>query len=167
MATATAETPVVDAEIVTSADAGVEEGAVASAGATDVVAVIQGLNTPGAAFYSSIKGADFATRLKLAAALTSSEPIDEHLNEDLDLSNIIVMPVDLADDDGNINTAARVILITEDGKGYHATSTGLLSAVRNLLATVGEPETWDAAIKVRVVEQKGRNKFKFFTIKLV
>lgn len=143
----------------------IEEGI--SSGATDVVAAIQSLNTPGAAFYSSIKGADFAARRKVASALTSSKPVDEYLGATLDLVNIIVMPVDLANAQGEINTAPRVILITADGTAYHATSVGLLSAVRNLFATLGEPDEWPEAVQVKVVEQKGRNGFKFFTINLV
>lgn len=164
MATATAVESVVDA-VVALEEGVIEEGAVT--GATDVVAAIAGLNTPGSAYYTSIKGGDFATRKRLAKALTSSSPIDEHLGETLDLVNIIVMPVDLANEAGEVNTAPRVILITADGTAYHATSVGLLSAIRNLFATLGEPDAWDEAVQVKIVQQKGRNGFKFFTINLL
>lgn len=148
-------------------DSATEEAVVFSGGATNVVAAIQGLNNPDSAFYSSIKGGDFASKKAVAAALTSSTPIDEILGETIDLVNIIVQPVDLADDSGNVNTAPRVILIDSKGVAFHATSVGLLSAIRNLFATIGEPETWPEAVPVKVVQQKGRNGFKFFTINLV
>lgn len=144
----------------------VEDGVIV-VGATDVAGAIAGLNTPGSSFYSSITGGDFAQRKLVAAALTSSSPIDEHLGETIDLVNVIVMPVELADDQGTINTAPRVILIDKDSNAYHATSVGLLSAIRNLFATLGEPATWPEALPVKVVQQKGRNGFKFFTINLV
>lgn len=147
-------------------DAVVEEGVV-TASATDVVAVITGLNTPGAAFYSSIKSDDFAAKKQIAKAMTASKPIDEHLGDTINLVNYIVLPVDLANDQGEVTTAPRVILIDVDGTAYHATSVGLLSAIRNLNATVGEPSEWDEAIPVKIVQQKGRNGFKFFTINLI
>lgn len=144
----------------------VEEGVIV-VGATDVTSAIAGLNNPDSSFYSSIKGGDFAARKKVAAALTSSSPIDEHLGETLDVVNVIVMPVELANAQGEVNTAPRVILIDANGTAYHATSVGLLSAVRNLFATLGEPAEWPEAVQVKVVQQKGRNGFKFFTINLV
>lgn len=145
----------------------VVEEAVIVSGATDVVAAIQGLNNPDSAFYSSVKGTDFAARKQVASALTSSEPIDEHLGETIAIVNVIVMPVDLANEAGEVNTAPRVILIASDGKAYHATSVGLLSAVRNLFATLGEPEGWPEPVEVKVVQAKGRNGYKYFTINMV
>ena len=148
-------------------DAVVEEGIEFSAGATDVVAVIQGLNTPGAAFYSSIKSDSFANKKALAKALTASTPVDESMGEIIKLTNFVVLPVDLANDSGEVTTAPRVILIDADNKAYHGTSVGLLSAIRNLIATLGEPETWEEPVEIKVVQQKGRNGFKFFTINLI
>lgn len=148
-------------------DTDVVEEAIAVSGATDVVAAIQGLNNPDSAFYTSVKGTDFAAKKAVASALTSSEPIDEHLGETINMLNVIVMPVDLANAQGEVNTAPRVIVIAEDGKAYHATSVGMLSAIRNLFATLGEPETWPEAVPIKVVQQKGNNGYKYFTINLV
>lgn len=164
MAVKTSDIEAVVTEVTEDVDA-IEEGIVVSA--TDVTAAIAGLNTPNSSFYSSIKGGDFAAKKKVAAALTSSAPIDEHLGDVIQLVNVIVMPVDLANDKGEVNTAPRVILIDADGNAYHATSVGLLSAIRNLLGTLGEPEEWPEPVAVKVVQQKGRNGFKFFTINLV
>jgi len=149
-------------------DAVVEEATeVGATNATDVVAAIRSLNEPGAAFYSSITGTDFAARKKVAAALTTSVPLDENLGREIALRDFVVLPVDLANDQGEVNTAPRVILISEDGTAYHATSTGLLSAIRNLIATLGEPATWPEAVPIKVVQQKGSNGYRFFTINLV
>ena len=157
--------PDVDVEDTTADD--VIEEAVMVSGATDVVAAIQGLNNPDSAFYTSVKGTDFAAKKAVASALTSSEPIDEHLGETIAMRNVIVMPVDLANAQGEVNTAPRVIVIAEDGKAYHATSVGMLSAIRNLFATLGEPDSWPEAVPIKVVQQKGNNGYKYFTINLV
>ena len=142
----------------------VEQGLEVSAGVTDVAEVIRGLNDPSAALYSSIKSESFDDRKKIAAALTTSTPVDENLNAVIQLKDFIIQPVDLADAQGNVNTAPRIVLIDVDGKAFHATSVGLLSALKNIVAVVGEPSTWEAPIAIKVVEQKGRNGYKFFTI---
>lgn len=140
----------------------VEEAA--SKGTTDVVKAIQGLNNPDSAFYSSLKGADFASKKIIAAALTSSTPVDDMLGQVIQLANYVVAPVELTNaETGEVNTAPRVILIDADNKAYHATSVGLLTFLRNLNSVLGEPDAWDEPIAVKIVEQKGNNGFKFFT----
>jgi hypothetical protein len=134
--------------------------------ATDVATAIQGLNT-GAAFYSSLAGAqDFATRKLVASALTSSVPLDENIGKTIALTNFIVQPVELVQDDGSVNTAPRVILIDKDGKGYHATSIGMLTSIRNILASLGEPSSWPEPVNIQVVKVKA-NRGSFMTIKFV
>lgn len=135
--------------------------------ATDVAAAIQGLNT-GAAFFSTVKGDDFDTKLAVAEALTTSLPVDENLGKLINLANIIVQPVELTDEKtGEVNTAPRVVLLDADGTAYHGTSVGLLSSVRNILAALGDPSTWAKPVSINVVKQKGNNGYSFFTIKFV
>lgn len=144
----------------------VEEAA--SAGVTDVSTAIKNLNNPDAGFYSSIKGTDFESKKAIAKALTTSEPLDEHINEPLDLVNYIVLPVELANKDtGIVNTAPRITLIMADGKAYHATSVGILSSLRNLNATLGEPHEWPEPVRIIVAHERGNNGYKYFTINMV
>jgi hypothetical protein len=160
----TTENDVVDEPEFDAYSAAEVPGAVS--GSTDVVSAIKGLNNPDSAFYTSIKGGSFADRKAIAAAVTSSQPIDEHLGETLSIINVIVLPVDLADAQGEVNTQPRVILIDSSGVAYHATSVGLLSAIRNIFATLGEPDEWPEPLDLKVVQQKGNRGFKFFTINL-
>ena len=156
---------VVDASIDESVD---EESALVAVGATDVNSAIASLNDPKSAFYSSLKGADFETKKIIAKAQTTSEPIDLYLNETILLTNVIVVPVDLLNKEtGEINKAPRVILIDAENKAYHGTSIGLMTAVKNLFSTLGEPSEWPEPVALKVVEQKGNNGFKFFTFNLV
>lgn len=136
-------------------------------GVTDVDKAIRNLNDPESGYYSSIKNESFADGLKVASALTSSKPLDEHLGETINLRNFIVMPVDLADEkSGEITTQPRVIIIDDAGESYHATSVGLLSALNNIVAGLNrQPADWPEAIPVKVVRQKGRNGYSFFTLK--
>jgi hypothetical protein len=113
----------------------------------DVDAAIASLNDGTAGGYSSIKGNDFESRMAVAAALTSSEAIDNHK--------------------GETTRAPRVTLIDDDGKAFHATSTGLLGSVRTILSVLGEPHTWPKPVPVRIVEKRTNSGFKVFTIEFV
>jgi hypothetical protein len=162
--TSTATAPATE-EATIDTETGVEE-AVRTSGSTDVAGVIASLNNLDEAFYTSIKGTDFATRKSVAKALTTSVPIDENLGKTIALRNVILMPVEIADDDGNVNTAPRIVMIDNDGVAYHAISIGLLTAVRNLFASVGEPDSWPEPIDVKIVKE-GVGTRKYFTLNLV
>lgn len=139
-----------------------------SRGVTDVSAAIAGMNDSSAAFYTSIKGSDFASRKLIAAAQTKSAPLADNLNKEINLRNFIVQSVTLEDEKtGEVNEAPRVTLIDDDGNAFHATSVGLLSALRNIMSTLGEADTWPEPVPVRVVEQRGRSGYRFMTIELV
>lgn len=158
-----AKNDVVDVEV-ESAEL-VERG---SSGVTDVAQAIAGLNDSSAAFYSTIKGTDFAARKLIAAAQTKSTPLSDAINTEIALKNFIVQSVNLQDErTGEVSEAPRVTLIAEDGTAYHATSVGLLSSLRNLIATLGEPDAWPEALPIKVVEQRGRSGYRFMTIELV
>lgn len=139
-----------------------------ASGTTDVVVAIEGLNNPGNRFYSSIKSENFADKLAIASALTTSVPIDENLNKEIKLTNFIVQPVDLKNErTGKVETAPRVVMIDADGTAYHATSIGLLSSLQNIVSVLGEPSAWPAPVSIQVVKQKGNKGYSFFTIKFL
>jgi hypothetical protein len=133
--------------------------------AQDVAGAIAGLNDANSSFYSSIKGTDWAARKAIAGAITTSTPIATVLGKTINLVNIIVQMVQIADrETAEVNDAPRVILIDADGTAYHATSAGLLSAIRNILATMGEPSDWPEPLPIVVKEERGRNNYRFMTI---
>lgn len=135
---------------------------------TDVAGAIAGLNNPDAAFYSSIAQDDFSGKLKVANAMSSSKAISDNIGVEFKLADFIVQSVQIADDEtGVVEEAPRVTLIAEDGTAYHGTSSGLLSAVRNLISVLGEPATWPEGVNVKVVEERSRKGYRFMTIKFV
>lgn len=136
--------------------------------AFDVQSAIAGMNDSSGAFYTSIKGSDFGAKKQIAAAQTKSVPLADHLHKEFNLANFIIQSVQIEDENtGEVNDAPRVTLITDDGTAYHATSVGLLSALRNLIATLGEPDTWPEALPVKIVEQRSRRGWRFMTVELV
>lgn len=156
--TAPVEAETVEAEVV-------EYGA---SGSTDVAAAIQGLNNPDAAFYTSIKNDTFEGKIAVAQALSASKPVADNLGTEIRLKHIIVQSVQIADDETHeVNEAPRVTLVDEDGNAFHGTSVGLLSAVRNLISQLGEPESWEKSPRVLLTEERGRRNYRFQTIKLL
>lgn len=153
-----------EAEVVTEGEI-VEYG---QGSRTDVAAAIQGLNNPDAAFFSSIKTDTFAGRINVGKALSNSQPIADNLGVEIALKDFVVQSVQIEDEKtGEVNEAPRVTLVDADGNAFHGTSVGLLSAVRNLIAQIGEPSTWDEPVNVKIVEERSRRGFRFMTIKLV
>lgn len=134
--------------------------------ATGVAAAIQGLNS-GAGFFSTVSGDDFESKLMVAEALTSSVAIDQNLGKTIMLANIIVQPVELTNETtGEVETAPRIILLDADGTAYHATSVGLLSSVRNILASLGSPSKWPKPVAIQVIKE-GQGTRQYFTVKFV
>lgn len=134
----------------------------------DVASLISSItDTSNEGFYSSLVANTFEDRIKIAAAMTTSEPVDKHLGEVIQLENFIVQVVTLVDDDGTVNDAPRVILIDADGTTYHATSTGLLGSLRNIVKMVGEPAVWEKPIAITVNRERTRKGFNVFTIRFV
>src|SRR5690625_913848 len=135
--------------------------------AQSVSAKIANMNAGEVGVYSTFKGEDFKTRVQVAQALSAAQPISDFLGETINLANVVVQAVDVADEDGTLNEAVRVILVDDKGKSYAALSDGLYRSLQNLFGVLGEPSTWPEPLPVRVVEEKSRKGFKFFTIQIV
>lgn len=60
----------------------------------------------------------------------------------------------------------RVVLIDEAGKTYASGSKGLAKSLMKVLAIMGEPNTWDEPLKIKVVSAEC-SKGKTFTIEIV
>ena len=137
-----------------------------SSDSTALGAEIANLATGRAAFYSSLKGDDFATKVATVEAMTNSVPIKENLNRTVKVKNVIVQSVPMADRaTGEVRDQPRIILLDEDGTAYHAISGGLWRSVQNIINIVGEPSTWPAPLPIHIVSVKG-GQGDFYTAKI-
>lgn len=127
---------------------------------------IRNLATGNVAFYSTLVGDDFATKVATVEAMTNSIPIKENLNKTVNVANIIVQSVSMVDtNSGEMQDQARIILLDADGTAYHAISGGLWRSVQNILGIVGHPSTWPAPLPIHIVSVKGRQG-DFYTAKI-
>ena len=137
-------------------------------GVVDMRNAVASLNDPNSGFYSTIKATSFKERLELGKAINDSIPLDTVLGTEFELANYIVQVVEIADNGtGETVQAARTILIDDAGKAYHGTSKGLMTAIRNLNATVGDPSQWEGnTVRIKVVMEGVRPR-QYFTIKFI
>jgi hypothetical protein len=127
---------------------------------------IRNLATGNVAFYSTLVGDDFATKVATVEAMTNSIPVKENLNKTINVQNIIVQAIAMVDtNSGEVQDQARIILLDADGTAYHAISGGLWRSVQNILGVVGHPSTWPTPLPIHIASVKGR-KGDFYTAKI-
>lgn len=134
---------------------------------TNVEAAIRAFKANDVAVYSSLKGDDFDTRLKVASAVTSSVPLSDHLDKVIKMQNIVIHPVELTDTQtGELVMQARTIIIDDAGKAYHATSNVIVSRLRDLVGLLGEPSSWPGPVSVKVSRVKGTGANFFYDLRV-
>jgi len=141
---------------------------------TDVVATggmtaaskIDNLNAGALGIFSTFPQTDRAGQVAVYAAITDAEPIGDHLGTLINLANVVAQVVEVADADGNLVSATRMILVDADGTAYAGLSEGLYRSLVNIFGLLGNPSTWAEPLPVTVVEAKSRKGYKFYTIKL-
>ena len=88
---------------------------------------------------------------KIFAALNNPEfRISNFINKKIKVQNVLVEIREILDEDtGEIETAPRVVLISDDGKAYQAVSKGIFNAVKNAFEVFGAAP-WDPALEIEV-----------------
>ena len=120
------------------------------------------------ALYSSILADTFEGKKQTLNAITNSVAIADHLGATINLANIVVQVVEMVDEkSGEMTDQPRVILVDADGTAYHAISSGILKSVENTIGMLGEPSTWPEPVPIQVAEERGRNGFRYYTIKFL
>ena len=117
--------------------------------------------------FTTVKGNDIEAKKTVFSAVNDAEPLSDHLGEPLKVVDIVAHKVEVANEEsGEIDEATRIVLITEGGQALASVSVGIQGAVRNILAFLGEPSTWDGAVTLVPVEKKGRRGFRYMTLML-
>jgi hypothetical protein len=129
---------------------------------TEIANLTNGQNS----VFSTISGDGFAPKAALLNALSNSIPVSENINKHIELANIVVESIDLANETtGEIETQPRVILVDNDGTAYHAISGPVFRDVQRLLAVMGHPASWPAPLPVKIIKG-GQGTRQYFSIKL-
>ena len=106
-------------------------------------------------------------KMALYNAMQTPDKVDDHLNEELDVTNVLAQAVEVMNNEtGEMRQSTRVVVVAEQGN-FSATSPTLAHAFANLFCVFGTPNTWAEPLKLKLVERKSRNGYKFFDIQPV
>ena len=88
---------------------------------------------------------------KIFAALNNPEfRIANFINKRIKVQNVLVEIREIMDDEpGEIDTAPRVVLISDDGKAYQAVSKGIFNAVKNAYEVFGKAP-WEPPLEIEI-----------------
>lgn len=111
--------------------------------------------------YCSFTPSNKEERVKLFNLTNSeAERLSDNINKVLEVVHIYCEEVEcISEKTGDMEICPRIVLLTNDGKGYTCVSRGVFSAVRKLLSVFGEPSQWDEPTKIEVKQiTKGEKK---------
>lgn len=159
-----------------SAELGTEISTVASLTESEVISpgfepseVMAALENPSGKFFSTLADDSIESKRKLYTALSDSEPINEHFGEAFELADFIAHEITIAsNEDPSISVrVVRSVILTADGKTYHAVSGGIVRAFTNYFNIFGGPhdEAYPVGQKIAVV-QEGPAGRRWYTVKL-
>lgn len=115
---------------------------------------------------------DAEDKVKLYNAISDPEPIADHLNEVIPLTDVVFQAVamETTNDDGEIENvnAIQTILLSADGKAYSAMSDWIRSAIERIFGVFGKPSEWSDPLSIKVVEKRSKKNaaFRFYDISL-
>jgi hypothetical protein len=115
---------------------------------------------------STIPAQTFEERVAVLNIMGASEPIADNLKKVIQLTNIIVQPVEMADSEtGEFGEVPRVTIVDKDGKSFHGTSGPLHRALMDIMFIMGHPSTWNSPLPV-VVTREGSGTRQYFNVKV-
>ena len=106
--------------------------------------------------YCSMQVTDEKSASMLFKAMNQpDDSLGDHINETIDVANIFIQPVPMANQDtGEVNVVPRIVLFDVEGKTYVTVSRGIYNALKNMCAIVGTPETWKAPVTIKVGQRQ-------------
>lgn len=106
--------------------------------------------------YCSMQVTDEKSASMLFKAMNQpDDSLGDHINETIDVTNIFIQPVPMANNDtGEMNVVPRIVLFDVEGKTYVTVSRGIYNALKNMCAIVGTPESWKAPVTIKVGQRQ-------------
>lgn len=100
-------------------------------------------------------------------ALSDAEDIRDHLGETLEVVDFAAEPTEIEDENGEIVTAIRTVLITKDGSALQSCSDQLVRSLNRLFVMLGTPDKWKAPVKLVITDELSAKKRHFFKVRAV
>lgn len=92
--------------------------------------------------------------------------LSDFINQTILVENVLIETTEVANEDtGEIERAAKCVLIAPDGTSYFAMSKGIFNSIKNLYFTLGNAP-WEGGIEL-AVKQVSAGKGKMLTLEMV
>ena len=83
----------------------------------------------------------------------AAHKIDDFINKQIALKDLFVEIIEIADEDGTVEQAPRIVLIDDKGESYQCVSNGVWGSLKKMFAVYGAP-TYEEPINVVVKQVK-------------
>lgn len=104
---------------------------------------------------STLPADTFEDALANVSTFTNSVALADQGQLTIDLRNVIIQSITMPDTKtGEPKAVPRIILVDENGQGYHAISEVMLGSLEVLFGLVGHPSTWPTSIPTRMEKVK-------------
>lgn len=124
-------------------------------------------NNENSPLFCSMTARSEEEKIRLYNIMNSPEfKLADYINMEIDVRDVIVEPVEVENDDGEVITAPRIILIDKDGKAYQCVSNGVYSSLRKMFKIFGNP-TWEEQKKIRVKQINKSGNRSVITLEMV
>jgi len=80
-----------------------------SEGAVTAVEKINNLNANALGIFSTYTNNDAATKIAVYQAITDAKPVSDHVGTVINLANVVAQVVEVADDNGVLNSVVRTV----------------------------------------------------------
>lgn len=101
------------------------------------------------------------TKVRIYNAIQADhEELSRHLNEVLEVVDVVAYPISVVNEIGEVNNILRTVLICADGKTYSAGSVGVTNSLSKIFAILGTPHNgaWhDEPVKMICRSKASRN----------
>lgn len=122
---------------------------------TDVAVLeqrLKGLEGTAKTLVSTLPADTFEDKLANMQILTNSVALVDQGALTINLANVIVQTITMEG-----QAVPRVVLVDDNGQGYHAISAPILGSIETLFGMVGHPRTWPMAIPTRLEKVRAKN----------
>lgn len=124
-------------------------------------------NNENSPLFCSMTARSEEEKIRLYNIMNSPEfKLADYINMEIDVRDVIVEPVEVANDDGEVIAAPRIILVDKDGKAYQCVSNGVYSSLRKMFKIFGNP-TWEEPKKIRVKQINKSGNRSVITLEMV
>lgn len=115
---------------------------------------------------TSLKMDTIDDKKKMFNAMNATDySLSDYFDEPFTVADYLIHDCEIADDNGEVTQAKRLVLFDTDGKTYSTVSNSAFDSFGKIITIFGEPSEWNGEIRIKATEKKSR-KYKFISLEV-